>query len=91
MNTPSTPAFDGGAQHLFVYRGYRFVCSTRPMGEGFRPTVVCLTGEGGSGEIALPDDTDEIAYATRKEAQRHAEQQAMRWVHDRTGTGQAQF
>jgi hypothetical protein len=41
--------------------------------------------------LTLPPDTEEVGYATKQEALRHAEQQAMRWVHDRTGTGQAQF
>jgi hypothetical protein len=42
-------------------------------------------------EETLPEDTEEIVYASEAEALRHAEQQAIRWVHDRTGTGQAQF
>jgi len=91
MKMSSMPVLAGESPELFVYRGYRFLCSTEPMGNGFRPVVVCLNAEGGSGRKTLPDDTEQIGYATRAEAQRHAEQQAMRWVHDRTGTGQAQF
>jgi hypothetical protein len=57
----------------------------------YRPEVICL-GEGpGTQETMLPNDTDEIAYATEAEALRHAQQQAMRWVHDRTGDGQGQL
>ena len=79
-------------RHLFVYRGWRFNYSARRMATGvYRPVVVCL-GQGQAEMSAkLPDDTEEIAYATEQEALRHAEQQAMRWVHDRTGSGQVQF
>ncbi|MDM0002740.1 hypothetical protein QTI24_29370 [Variovorax sp. J22P240] len=42
-------------------------------------------------ETQLPNDTEEIVYGTEAEAIRHGEQQAMRWVHDRTGDGQGQF
>jgi hypothetical protein len=78
--------------HEFLYRGWRFRYCARPMSTGvYRPEVVCL-GDGTSAqETTLPDDTDEIAYATEAEALRHAQQQAMRWVHDRTGDGQGQL
>lgn len=79
-------------RHEFVYRGWRFAYCARRMATGvYRPEVVCL-GEGtATKETMLPNDTDEIAYATEAEALRHAQQQAMRWVHDRTGDGQGQL
>jgi hypothetical protein len=79
-------------RHEFVYRGWRFAYCARRMNPGvYRPEVICL-GEGpGTQETMLPNDTDEIAYATEAEALRHAQQQAMRWVHDRTGDGQGQL
>ncbi|WP_445288169.1 hypothetical protein [Variovorax atrisoli] len=76
----------------FIYRGWRFECSVRPVGSGcFEPVVVCLGHGHRPVRARLPNDTDEIAYATRTEAMRHAQQQAMRWGHDRTGDGQGQF
>jgi hypothetical protein len=39
----------------------------------------------------LPSDTDNVAYGSEAEALRHAEQQAIRWVHDRTGGGQGEL
>lgn len=76
----------------FVYRGWRFAYGARRMNTGvYRPEVVCLGQEPDAQETVLPNDTDEIAYATEAEALRHAQQQAMRWVHDRTGDGQGQL
>lgn len=76
----------------FGYRGFEFFCSAEPMRTGmYRPVVILRKGPPGAGAVALPPDTDEIGYATKQEALRHAEQQALRWAHDRTGTGQAQF
>ncbi|VTU22348.1 hypothetical protein H6CHR_01771 [Variovorax sp. PBL-H6] len=76
----------------FTYRGFEFFCSVEPMESGiFRPVVVLRSGPYGVPDSTLPADTDEVGYATKQEALRHAEQQAMRWVHDRTGTGQTQF
>nr|WP_251010447.1 hypothetical protein [Variovorax paradoxus] len=60
-------------------------------GSMFRPVAVLVDGPVDLKEAELPNDTDEVAYRTEAEALRHAEQQAMRWVHDRTDTGQAQF
>jgi hypothetical protein len=88
-----SPAVDPQQQrHMFVYRGWRFAYSAPRMRTGvYRPVVVCLGQGTDDQETMLPDDTDEIAYATEAEALRHAQQQAMRWVHDRTGDGQGQF
>ena len=81
---------DEGSHRLLVYRGFRFRCGAQPMGSAFQPVVVLLA-EGDRQEATLPDDTEEVGYATQAEALRHGEQQAIRWVHDRTGSGQAQF
>jgi hypothetical protein len=76
----------------FAYRGFEFHCSAEPMGpDVYRPVVVLRKSPSGMTELTLPSDTDEVGYATRQEALRHAEQQAVRWVHDRTGVGQLQF
>lgn len=78
--------------HEFIYRGWRFHYRARRMNTGvYRPEVVCLGDAPGVQETMLPNDTDEIGYATEAEALRHAQQQAMRWVHDRTGDGQGQL
>jgi hypothetical protein len=89
---PDAAESSAGECHDFDYRGWRFIYSARRMASGiYRPVVVCLGQVPGHREQALPDDTDEIGYASEAEALRHAEQQAMRWVHDRTGDGQGQF
>ena len=77
----------------FIYRGWHFRYGAQRTGPGvYRPVVVCLgRGHGAEEKQTLPNDTDEIAYATEAEALRHAQQQAMRWVHDRTGDGQGQL
>ncbi|MGF6347524.1 hypothetical protein [Variovorax sp. W2I14] len=78
----------------FTYRGWFFLCRAERLDESqtYRPIVRCRVRKGEKEEeIELPNDTDEIAYATEAEALRHAEQQAMRWVHDRSGDGQGQF
>jgi hypothetical protein len=86
---PSTPVSNG---HSFAYRGFRFSLRAEPMNETmFRPVALLVDGPADLQGSALPNDTGEVAYRTESEALRHAEQQAMRWVHDRTGTGQAQF
>ena len=77
----------------FAYQDFEFFCSAEPIPTGVsRPTAVLTKAAGGGPtRFTLPADTDEIGYATKQEALRHAEQQALRWVHDRTGTGQAGF
>jgi hypothetical protein len=76
----------------FTYRGFEFFCSAEPMDTGmYRPVAVLRKGPSDLEGLTLPPDTDEVGYATKQEALRHAEQQAVRWVHDRTGTGQSQF
>lgn len=88
--TPRNPKSD--QPFSFAYRGFEFFCSAEPMEAGiYRPVVVLRSGPLGVPDSTLPADTDEVGYATKQEALRHAEQQAMRWVHDRTGTGQTQF
>lgn len=75
----------------FAYRGYPFFIGAEPApGDTFRPVVFELSGVGEGQRTRLPDDTDNAAYATRDEALRHAEQQAERWVHDRSGSNVGQ-
>jgi len=52
--------------------------------------VICRGQSAGQPDVELPADTDNASYGTEAEALRHAEQQAIRWVHDRTGDGQGQ-
>ena len=97
---PSLPKPDGQpeideARGVFSYRGWRFLyCAERTPSGHYKPVVRRLSGLSGSAESQgaelLPNDTEEIAYATESEAMRHAEQQAMRWVNDRTGDGRGQ-
>jgi hypothetical protein len=76
----------------FSYRGRFFLCRAEQLdNQTYRPVVVCRSPTPDGEDTQLPNDTDEVSYGTEAEALRHAEQQAMRWVHDRTGDGQAQF
>lgn len=78
-------------QNTFVYRGFHFVLKAQPQGpHTFLPqTAVAEGAPGREAWTPLPQDTE--AYASEAEALRHAQQQAVRWVHDRTGDGQGQF
>jgi len=72
----------------FAYRGWAFLCGAKERSpDAFQPVTLRLSD--GGGQTALPEDTE--PYATEAEALRHAQQQAMRWVNDRTGDGQGQF
>lgn len=74
----------------FRYRNCHFQLSVVPAaGNLFMPHVLYEHGLAGIERLALPPDTD--PYASDDEAWRHAEQQAVRWVHDRTGDGQGRF
>lgn len=88
MTDNSTPISDG---HFLEYRGFRFELHAELATGGYRPVVVLLRTPAHEQETELPIDTEEVVYGTEAEATRHAEQQAMRWVHDRAGDGQAQF
>ena len=88
MTDNSTPISDG---HSLEYRGFRFELRARPVRDGYQPIVVLVRAPADEEETQLSSDTEEIVYDTEAEATRHAEQQAMRWVHDRTGDGQGQF
>ncbi|MDR6890756.1 MULTISPECIES: hypothetical protein [Variovorax] len=88
MTDGSTPISDG---HSLEYRGFRFELHAEPVAGGYRPVVVLVRTPSHELETQVPDDTEEVVYGTEAEATRHAEQQAMRWVHDRSGDGQAQF
>ena len=85
---PSTPSSDG---HSLEYRGFRFELRAAPVRGGYQPIVVLVRTPADEEETQLPNDTEEVVYGTEAETIRHAEQQAMRWVHDRTGDGQGQF
>lgn len=74
----------------FTYHGCTFTCSVvKTSADLFAPHVRYESGLSGVEQMALPEDTD--PYASEAEAMRHAEQQAVRWVHDRTGDGQGRF
>ncbi|MEJ8852696.1 hypothetical protein [Variovorax rhizosphaerae] len=78
------------ATQPFHYRGYDFMCTAHPVDEAtFQPRVLCLRGNDSVQQVELLQDSD--AYGSLAEALRHAEQQAVRWVHDRTGDGQGRF
>lgn len=73
----------------FTYRGCAFSCVPLACPGGtFGVRVRYLSGALGGAED-LPEDAE--PYGSEAEALRHGEQQAMRWVHDRTGDGQGQF
>jgi hypothetical protein len=79
-----------GEDWLFSYRGCEFLCSvTSTAPAAFMPHVLYKAGLEATEQFALPVDTD--AYGSLAEARRHAEQQAIRWVHDRSGDGQGRF
>lgn len=85
-NDALPPAGDGS----FHYRGCEFQCSvTSPTPGTYLPHVLYRGGLPGEEQLALPIDTE--AYGSLEEARRHAEQQAVRWVHDRSGDGQGRF
>jgi len=74
----------------FEYRGCHFTfCIVARGPEAFEPHVLYRYGVPGLEQQPLPQDAE--AYAGAAEAMRHAEQQAVRWVHDRTGDGQGRF
>jgi hypothetical protein len=76
----------------FSYRGWQFHCGAqRGDRQTYWPVVFCCAGDSDEEAFRLPADTDNVAYGSEAEALRHAEQQAIRWVHDRTGDGQGQF
>ena len=73
----------------FEYNGCRFVCSVVHLNNiSFEPHVLYERGLPGVESMALAQDG--APYASQPEAMRHAEQQAIRWVHDRTGHGQGE-
>lgn len=74
----------------FEYRGCHFTCSAvETENSYFQPLVVYQNGVLGQQQGHLPVDTS--PYITAAEALRHAQQQAVRWVHDQEGEGQGQF
>jgi len=79
--------FEVDEEHrLLTYHGFKFECFAQPTAGGlYKPVVRLVSGNVDAGSALLPEDTEEIAYATEAEAERHAQQQAVRWVNDRTG------
>jgi hypothetical protein len=74
----------------FEYHGCHFVCSVVERApNAYEPHVLYLHGIAGLERMPLPQDVE--PYIGKAEALRHAQQQAVRWVHDRLGNPQAQF
>lgn len=74
----------------FEYQGWTFLCSSRRDGPwSYRAAVFCHAPSPSGAEVELPPDTE--PYGSEAEALRHAEEQAVTWVHERTGTGQGLF
>ncbi|SEM06801.1 hypothetical protein SAMN05518845_115199 [Variovorax sp. YR750] len=85
--SPSDTDLDNVGERLltFVYRGWLVSCGTRRLNGGcHEPVVSCRPSNSDGQSTRLPADTDNSAYATEAEALRHAEQQGMRWVQERT-------
>ena len=81
---PETPL-----PNAFAYRGHAFFCSAVPTAEGlFQPVVTCVGPSPPGARAVLPQDAE--PYATEAEALRHAEQQAMKWVHEHENDGRGQ-
>lgn len=90
MTAPDLPV--GGAVEImpFIYSSCRFACQVERLSdEAFQPHVRYESGMPGIGATALQDDT--APYRTQAEALRHAQQQAIRWVHDHQGDGTGRF
>ena len=75
---------------FFEYHDCEFVISVEHTDRDlFLPHVRYLLGLPNLNQLALPVGVN--PYASAEEARRHGEQQAVRWVHDRTGDGQGRF
>jgi hypothetical protein len=70
MDTNESQMLDIGRWHCEL--------EAQPVGALFQPIATCRLSRGES--VRLPQDTE--PYATRAEALRHAQQQAMRYVRD---------
>ena len=74
----------------FQYRGCEFLLQAQETEEHFfLPRVFYQSGLPGIEPMTLQADAE--PYGSEAEAWRHAQQQAVRWVHDRTGDGQGRF
>lgn len=90
MNKPGSDELGPSDVMPFIYGGCRFVCQVEQVSdEAFQPHVRYESGMPGIDSTALQDDT--APYRTKLEASRHAQQQAIRWVHDRQGDGTGRF
>ncbi|WP_371435065.1 DUF3606 domain-containing protein [Polaromonas sp.] len=77
-------------EHAFEYGSVRFTLKVTPDEAGvFLPHVHYVEGIVGMAPNELPIDAG--PYDSAAEAWRHAEQQAVRWVHDQTGDGRGRF
>ncbi|RYF76508.1 MAG: hypothetical protein EOO22_01870 [Comamonadaceae bacterium] len=85
----STDSSAGMAMVPFDYLGHRFECGAERQPSGDYQGVVWHLGPAPGVRTQLPRDAD--PYSTEAEALRHAQQQAVRWTHDRTGDGQGRF
>lgn len=78
------------SSYSFEYKGFHFTCAAvEKENSFFQPRVVYQSGTPDQQQGPLPPDS--LPYATAAEALRHAQQQAIRWVHDLEGEGQGQF
>lgn len=81
---------DALTDQVFHYKGCHFLLDVQETDAHlFLPHVLYQSGLPGIEQLALPPDAD--PYGSAAEAWRHAQQQAVRWVHDRTGDGRGRF
>ncbi|AVQ85635.1 hypothetical protein JVX96_28415 (plasmid) [Variovorax sp. PDNC026] len=67
---------DADTTRTFEVGGWRCELEARAVGACFQPVAICRPARGEP--VELPQDTE--PYATRAEALRHAQQQALRYV-----------
>ncbi len=74
----------------FVYQRCHFICSAKVAGDGrYQPSILYQYGLNGLEQMMLPIDSG--PYGSAVEAHRHAERQAIRWVHDRAEDEKGRF
>ena len=90
MDTPRLTAIRPPEVMPFIYSECQFVYLVEHISdEAFQPHVRYESGMPGIDSTTLQDDT--APYRTVAEAMRHAQQQAIRWVHDHQGDGTGRF
>ena len=71
-------------ERSFMYQNFHFTVVVESMATGlFLARVRCLSAPDGQEPAVLPPNAN--PYGSEEEAMRHGEQQAMQWVHERTG------